>query len=709
MVTKTSIMRFCSIKGIKAFLRCGLVFLPAWTVVGAQEPYCENLSFEMGDFTNWAGHTWYYSAEIPSINTEKVEGIVFRRHTIISDTTAYDPNTGGELKKVPPGYRYSARLGDGFISTDNAPRCWDQSLRYTMTIDSGNALLIIKFALVLQYAGDHTETEEPRFRFTLFDQKGDTIPDCSNYDVYASNSEVKGFHMYEPGGDEVPVQWRDWTTVGANLTDYIGQTITLEFMTCDCTRQFHCGYAYFMAECHPLHITVHYCAGDSVAVLTAPEGFKQYRWMDNNGNGIDSTQSLSVTDPVEGDIYTCAMTSVTGCKVSLQSVIARYVLSADFDSYMIDCNSNTVQLTNSSATTRGNLIYRWDFGDGNISAEKDPRYTFSTSGIHRIALILMNPPSTCVDTLIKDVESFSPPLVGIDGDTTYCPGLSVFLKAYGAYDYTWSNGSKEDSIEIRAPGGEFWLMGRSSTGCVSDTISISVNEEPDWEFHVEADTLFCEGGSSTLAAYGADRYTWNTGSTSDSINVTESGTYSVTVANKRGCEKSATFHAVEVPFPDADFTLSGNTLDSRHNQLTCNTSGQSGVQYHWDMGDGLFETGSLIHHAYDITAGIPAYTIRLTATNKEECTDSASLIIDVVPFVPNVFTPNGDGINDIFMAGYELEVFDRNGLSVYEGTDGWDGIYNGLPADADTYFYRIDYTDRNQQVHTRKGFVTLVR
>jgi len=52
---------------------------------------------------------------------------------------------------------------------------------------------------------------------------------------------------------------------------------------------------------------------------------------------------------------------------------------------------------------------------------------------------------------------------------------------------------------------------------------------------------------------------------------------------------------------------------------------------------------------------------------------------------------------------------DRNGLSLYKGTYGWDGNYNGQPVDADTYFYRIDFTDRNQQVHTRKGFVTLVR
>ena len=157
-----------------------------------------------------------------------------------------------------------------------APRCWQQSLRYTMTIDSSNALLVIKFACVLQYGSDHSEKVESRFRLTLFDSKGDTIPDCSNYDVFPSNS-AEGFKTFEQPESFGPTKWRDWTTVGANLLDYLGQTITIEFMTADCTSKFHYGYAYFVAECHPINITVKYCTGDTEAKLTAPQGFK-IRW-----------------------------------------------------------------------------------------------------------------------------------------------------------------------------------------------------------------------------------------------------------------------------------------------------------------------------------------------------------------------------------------------------------------------------------------------
>jgi gliding motility-associated-like protein len=675
----------------------------------AQESNCENLNFELGNFTNWVGYTWRYSTMVPSINTSKVKGIVSRKQTIISDTTAYDANTGYALKKIPSGYLYSARLGDAIVTGDENPRCWNQSLDYTMTIDSSNALIVIKFALVLQYASDHNATNEPRFRFTLFDQNGDTIPDCSNYDVYSSNKNVAGFKTYTPLGSEDPVKWRDWTTVGADLSKYIGQTITIELMASDCNQRYHYGYAYVVAECHPLYITVNYCAGDSTACLTAPVGFENYNWKDSTGAIVDTSQILNLSDPQEGAVYNCVMTSATGCTVSLQSTIAKYVLNADFSSYMIDCFSNIVQMVNLSTTTHGTISSSWDFGDGILITTTSPRYTFATSGMHTVTLVLANPPSTCVDTLTRDVESFSPPLVGINGDSTYCPGLSVTLNAYGAYEYTWSSGSTADSIEVSAPGGDYWLVGHSSTGCISDTIRRSITEDPDWSFLSSSDTTFCYGDSLTLSASGAVDYYWNTGDTVNAIIVTYSGTYLVTGANARGCEKSVTFHVIKYPLPLADFDVSSHHVDSKHNQIACGIPATDSVQYLWNMGDGSSETGSSVQHAYQISDTILSYTVALTATSLNGCAESSCQIIDVTPFIPNAFTPDEDGINDLFMSGIRLKIFDRNGLMLYEGTDGWNGRYNGQSVNPDTYFYLVSYDDSKGKLHEKKGFITLIR
>jgi len=685
----------------------GLIFISCYAQTN--ESTSPNMNFELGNFTNWEGYTWLYSTDVTSINTSKVKGIVYRRQTIMTDTTAYDANTGNALKKIPSGYRYSARLGDETTSADSNPRCWQQSLRYTLTVDSTNALLIMKFACVLQYADDHTATMEPRFRVTLFNQKGDTIPDCANYDVYASSTAVAGFKTYTPSGSQDPVQWRDWTTVGANLLDYVGQTITLEFMASDCTGRFHYGYAYFVAQTQPMYITVKYCAGDEVAELIAPEGFTTYIWKDPKGAVVGSTQTLDIANPNEGDTYSCQMVSATGCTVTLQATIARYTITPDFTSSMIDCKSNTVQITNLSTTTHGTLTYLWDLGDGGTSTEKSPKTTFASSGLHTVTLTLANPPSTCTSTLTKDVESFSPPLVGIEGDSTYCPNETTILTGKGAYQYTWSTGVTANSIEIGSPGASIWMLGHSSTGCVSDTMYMTVSEEPDWTLTLDGALGYCEGSSTELTASGAATYQWNTGATTPILQVTSAGNYTITAANARGCTKELSAKVTEYALPNASYSLSESTINTRHHTVTGTISPENSVTYDWNMGDGTALTGADIQHTYTINYDTLAYTVSLTALNMYGCSSSSTQTIDVIPFVPNVFSPNNDGVNDVFMAGLQLRVTDRNGLVMYNGSDGWDGTYNGQPADPDTYFYLIEYTDKNHQTQTLKGYITLVK
>jgi gliding motility-associated-like protein len=664
----------------------------------------------MGNFTNWVGYTWRYSQLVTSINTSPVPGIINRRQTIMSDTTAYDANTGYQLRKIPPGYKYSARLGDEILSGDVNPRCWQQSLRYTMSVDSNNALLILKFALVLQYAIDHTAINEPRFKLTLYDSKGNILPDCSNYDVFSSNKNVKGFKAYYPAGVRDPIEWRDWTTVGANLLNYVGQTITIEFMATDCTQRYHYGYAYFLCECHPLYITVKYCASDTVAVLTAPEGFESYRWKNSSGTLVDTNQVYKIKMPLEKSTYSCTMTSATGCVVSLQTTISKYIPKADFSNFMLDCKSNMVQFLNHSTKTLGSLLYNWNFYEGAPSYAESPAFAFKTSGLHKVTLNLTNPPSTCKDTLTKFIESFSPPLIGIKGDSTFCPGLKTTLKAYGADNYEWGSGELTDSIKVGTPGGNMWLLGYSSTGCVSDTAYKLITQDPDWQFTKRSDSVICGNASVTLRATGALSYLWNTGIKRDSLVVTNPGIYSVKGANRRGCIKTLTYNVNAYPLPKIDFSFSPDAIDSKHNLLTVKIPEEANTSYAWTMGDGTYESGAYFQHKYDhITNDNLVYRISLDAKTIYGCTDSSSQLLDVVPFVPNVFSPNNDGMNDLFMPNFDMEVVDRNGLRIYKGNTGWDGRHNGKIADPDTYFYLIYYSDSKNKIHSRKGYVTLLR
>ncbi len=697
-------------------LNCGIVLL----FVGfsyADPPNKKNLGFESGTFDGWVGYQWRYSTADDvsnSWNTDPSEVIIptSRRHIIISDQSAYDPNTGNALKMIPDGYNYSARLGCEIVRSDPNPRCWQQSLRHTMSVDSSNAFLLVKFACVLQYSTSHDNiTEmEPHFQFSLYDENENLIDDCSNYDVYSSTNMEEEFKAYIPFGSNNPVMWRDWTTVGADLTSYIGQNITIEFLSADCTGHYHYGYTYFVVDCMPLYITVDFCTDDEQATLSAPSGFRKFIWNNVNGKAIDSVQNLFIPEPKEGETYSCEMESETGCQVTLSAEIARYEQKADFSYELVDCNSNEVQFTNLSTHTKGSLAYLWDFGDGNISEEKDPVYKFTASGMHRVGLMLYNPPSGCTNTVYKDVESFSPEMVGFEGLTTYCPGLETELSAFGAYRYEWSSGDHSETISVGAPGGDYWLLGYSSEGCVSDSVKVAISEEPDWLFSIEGDTFLCHGNNGFLSAEGAVEYLWSTEDKNDSILIFQEGNYRVSGKNARGCQKELNITVNEIPIPDLDFTLSTNSIDSRHNSVECSAwSKDDNVTFYWDLGDGTVSYSPEITHYYSETRDLIIYRVYVTATSEYGCSITKASDIEVEVFVPNVFTPNNDGINDYFMIGHDLQIVDRHGIVMYRGQDGWDGYYKGKQADPDTYFYLLNYVDAYQENRVKKGYITLER
>jgi gliding motility-associated-like protein len=165
-----------------------------------------------------------------------------------------------------------------------------------------------------------------------------------------------------------------------------------------------------------------------------------------------------------------------------------------------------------------------------------------------------------------------------------------------------------------------------------------------------------------------------------------------------------------------NFNMSRSFLDIKHKELIGATPSRPDIiSYKYDMGDGspLIETTNtsinpgVYQHTYDIQNRPAVYFVKLTVENDEGCIKEATKTIEVIPFIPNVFTPNGDGINDLFMPDVALQILDRYGRVLYKGTEGWDGTYKGKILDRDTYFYLIDFIGIDNTVITHKGYVTL--
>lgn len=314
-----------------------------------------------------------------------------------------------------------------------------------------------------------------------------------------------------------------------------------------------------------------------------------------------------------------------------------------------------------------------------------------------------------VNSTINTTKTFTGPLLDKEGVwTQYNLDLPVPLSAtHTTNDVT----AGLQNLHSQIMGNDYYI----------DDILLSTLHTDPVEITSSNNSPVCEGSAINLNANptaGAPPYTFSwsgpNGFTSTdqnpvilNCNSAMTGVYSLIVTDALG-QTAATATAVVVnATPKCDFTLSTNAINNRHNSVTTDISPESGVTYVWDFGDGTTDSQPVSTHAYKINGSTTEFVIKLTATNAIGCTSTASKTIDVTPFIPNVFSPNGDGVNDVFMAGYDMQVFDRYGTALYKGTSGWDGTYKGKRMDNDTYFYLINYTDKYHQVQTRKGYVTL--
>lgn len=238
------------------------------------------------------------------------------------------------------------------------------------------------------------------------------------------------------------------------------------------------------------------------------------------------------------------------------------------------------------------------------------------------------------------------------------------------------------------------------------------------------DKVVCEGGHIELQGIGSGAYHWEpaawvevNGIANPMVNPPDTMDYVLTMTHVNGCTASDTVR-VEVfpvdaqfgyspPFPERDLPV--QFMDQSLNAITWN----------WSFGDGNFSTDLNPVHTF---AQDGTYPVMLVISSLGECQDTMirEVIVDTKSrlFVPNAFTPNGDGLNDEFLISgyllteYELMVFDRNGMLVFTSAslnDSWNGVYQNQPAQEGTYVYRIRATSEKGLPFSKEGSVMLIR
>ena len=337
---------------------------------------------------------------------------------------------------------------------------------------------------------------------------------------------------------------------------------------------------------------------------------------------------------------------------------------------------------------------------------------------------------TCGATSTSNVVVNSLPTVNASVDQGICPGDSVQITATGASTYVWTPSATLSSSTIANPFASpttspttYLVTGTGANGC-TDTANVIVTIFTPATITFSGGTQVCEGDSLQITANNVSNVTWtpaasvsSPSSTITYITPTSTTPYTVSGEDANGCSVTNTIN-ITVNTVDASFTA---TPDNGTVPLIVdfNNSSSNGIVYIWDYANGDGDTTNNLASTQTTFNAEGTYTVTLTATSQAGCVDVATLVITVYPEcaveVPNVFSPNGDNVNDVMkvtcsqtLTKLNMQIFDRWGKKVAELTDPnqtWDGDSQS----EGTFYYVGTAEGFNSIVYELSGYITLTR
>ncbi|MCC6726468.1 MAG: gliding motility-associated C-terminal domain-containing protein [Saprospiraceae bacterium] len=309
------------------------------------------------------------------------------------------------------------------------------------------------------------------------------------------------------------------------------------------------------------------------------------------------------------------------------------------------------------------------------------------------------------DTMIVDYVSEVP--VSLGNDTTLCEGQTILLDPdIPGADVVWKNGSLEPILEVGLPG-TYWVE-VSKAGCeYRDTIEIGFTTVP---FDLGDDIALCQGETKQLSVDLPDAtYAWSDGSTAPDFTVTTPGLLWARVTQS-GCSRT---DSVLVTIQDGP-----QDPMSDYGYICENEGIWFNVKY--DEATYLWQDGSTNHNFKAVAPG--KYKVAVTINGCLFEDETELLPCEQCLYIPNVFSPNGDGINDEFrmfpgceIKDFEAFIYDRWGNLVFQ-TDSpalsWNGEQKDRKVQTGVYAYRVSFGfDNNgeERTQTRIGTLTLLR
>tara|TARA_R110001592_G_scaffold230287_1_gene487105 strand:- start:3675 stop:5906 length:2232 start_codon:yes stop_codon:yes gene_type:complete len=438
--------------------------------------------------------------------------------------------------------------------------------------------------------------------------------------------------------------------------------------------------------------TTELCTGDSI-LLTA-NGTGNYTW--STGSNFNSIYVST------SGVYSVTSNSSCGSATDNITITDAPTLNLSLTTPNTTiCNGNSAVLTANGASN-----YTW-FNNSTSTTQN-----VSSAGNYYVIGY-----NNCYrDSQSITINVLYPPTITINSSSTtnvICSGETITLTVSGSDNYLWNTTDTTSSIIVSSIG----TYSVSSTNtCGTDSKSITTSPGVLPFASITGDTIICNN-SITLTAGGNGNYLWSNGSSSPSQNFSNADNIYLTVSNE--CGTDTAYRTILDYSITANFTSDyfyGSEIPSTINFT--NTSSATATDFDWDFGNGSFSNSQ---HSSTIYAENGEYTVTLTASN-EYCGETHEEILlferPNTVFIPNVFTPNNDGINDIFLikgeniASFSCKIFNRWGNEIYSWDiidEGWDGSYRGALVADGTYFYISSIVWNNDENETITGHITLLR
>ncbi len=417
--------------------------------------------------------------------------------------------------------------------------------------------------------------------------------DVNSYSTSPSTSDINGFPVTI---QRLGMQFSLSTTAPQDLWTESGGSISRVFLYYDTT--------------YTINVYANWQGGTTYAFSNGASSAATSVWDYGDGSPLDTAYNPTHTFAAPGNYTVCSY--ITGACVSdtvcTTVIICPAPALADY-SYTI--NYPTVDFTDNSQNT---TTWLWDFGDGTTSTQQNPSHSYATFGLYTVCLTATD---TCggVNTECKNISVCPNVLpLSLGSDITACG--STVLSLPGSYStYLWSTSATTSTLTVTASG-TYDVVVTDAAGCSgADTINVTINPFPVVSLGNDSVSI-CGGNAILLDAQNpGSSYLWSTSETTQTISITQTGVYSVTVTNGFGCSAGDFIVATIYPIP---VVFLGNDLSICQGFVSIN-AGNPGSSYLWNTGA---TTQSIL-----VNSG-GSYFVTVTSVNACTSTDTINIVMN---------------------------------------------------------------------------------